>query len=134
KEWEYACRAGSITSRSFGSSSEMLVNYGWYVRNSDEHAWLVGQLKPNDFGLFDMHGNVGEWGHDQVPGASYRLKRPPSSNAEEGNRDASEHAYYALRGGGFVATRGRIRSATVYEQMGNSSASFIGFRVARTVR
>jgi formylglycine-generating enzyme required for sulfatase activity len=134
KEWEYACRAGSITSRTFGSSSEMLVNYGWYLPNSGSRARRVGQLKPNDFGLFDMHGNVGEWCQDQVPGASYRLKRTGSSEAQKGTGKASEHAYYAWRGAPFSGTAARVRSAAVTEMSGDASGSIFGFRVARTVR
>ena len=56
-EWEYACRAGTATSRPFGDSEELLREYAWYVQNSNDRAWPVGQLKPNDLGLFDMLGN-----------------------------------------------------------------------------
>jgi formylglycine-generating enzyme required for sulfatase activity len=60
-EWEYACRAGSRANRFYGWSEDLLEKYAWYVKNSDDHAWSVGTLKPNDFGLFDMLGNVWEW-------------------------------------------------------------------------
>jgi formylglycine-generating enzyme required for sulfatase activity/predicted Ser/Thr protein kinase len=61
EEWEYACRAGTETSRFFGDSKDLLGSYSWYRDNSDEHVWPVGQLKPNDLGLFDVLGNVHEW-------------------------------------------------------------------------
>jgi hypothetical protein len=60
-EWEYACRAGALTSRSYGESEELLGKYGWYFQNSEERTWPVGSKKPNDLGLFDMHGNVWNW-------------------------------------------------------------------------
>jgi len=60
-EWEYACRADAITSRHYGHDPELLDRYAWYKKNSEEHAWPVGLLKPNDSGQFDMLGNVGEW-------------------------------------------------------------------------
>ncbi len=60
-EWEYACRADAITSRHYGHDPELLDRYAWYQKNSEEHAWPVGLLKPNDSGQFDMLGNVGEW-------------------------------------------------------------------------
>src|SRR5437763_263442 len=60
-EWEYACRAGTVTSRYYGDSIELLKNYAWYVENGLEKAWPSGRLKPNDLGLFDMLGNVYEW-------------------------------------------------------------------------
>jgi formylglycine-generating enzyme required for sulfatase activity/tRNA A-37 threonylcarbamoyl transferase component Bud32 len=60
-EWEYACRAGAMTSRSYGETAELLDKYGWYFDNADERTWPVGRKKPNDLGLFDMHGNVYAW-------------------------------------------------------------------------
>src|SRR5262249_1985181 len=60
-EWEDACRAGSKTSRYYGDSTPLLVKYGWYMANAEDHSWPVGMLKPNDWGLFDMHGNNWDW-------------------------------------------------------------------------
>ena len=59
-EWEYACRAGSAESFSFGADLTELGNYGWYLRNSEQKTHPVGKKKPNSWGLFDMHGNVME--------------------------------------------------------------------------
>ena len=64
-EWEYACRAGAITSRYYGVSTDLLGKYAWYQANSQEHAWPCGSLLPNDLGLFDMLGNVFEWVQDR---------------------------------------------------------------------
>ena len=60
-EWEFACRAGTITRFSFGESDALLADYAWCNVNSENHAWPVAGLKPNDLGLFDMHGNVWQW-------------------------------------------------------------------------
>jgi formylglycine-generating enzyme required for sulfatase activity/tRNA A-37 threonylcarbamoyl transferase component Bud32 len=60
-EWEYACRAGAVTSRPYGETAELLDKYGWYYDNARERTWPVGSKKPNDLGLFDMHGNVYTW-------------------------------------------------------------------------
>ena len=55
-EWEYACRAGTVTSRYYGLTDTLLAKYAWYEANGQNRTWPVGSLKPNDFGLFDMHG------------------------------------------------------------------------------
>ncbi|MFI5461423.1 MAG: formylglycine-generating enzyme family protein, partial [Isosphaerales bacterium] len=65
-EWEFACRSGTVTSRYFGLSIELLGKYAWSQANSREHAWSCGSLLPNDLGLFDMLGNEFEWVHDSM--------------------------------------------------------------------
>jgi formylglycine-generating enzyme required for sulfatase activity len=64
-EWEYACRAGSKTAYHFGDDPDDLDDYAWYFDNSDEKYHEIGQKKPNQWGLHDMHGNVAEWVLDQ---------------------------------------------------------------------
>ncbi|MCU0880696.1 MAG: SUMF1/EgtB/PvdO family nonheme iron enzyme, partial [Pirellulaceae bacterium] len=60
-EWEYACRAGTTTRFSFGDDAGVLGQYAWWKNNSRDSTQPIGQLRPNAFGLFDMHGNVWEW-------------------------------------------------------------------------
>ena len=60
-EWEYACRANSKASFTFGNNPAILGDYAWHRGNSNERTHPVGEKKPNAFGLFDMHGNVREW-------------------------------------------------------------------------
>src|SRR5262249_18314379 len=61
EEWEYACRAGSATAWSMGDAEELLPRYAWCARNAADKTYPVGLLRPNDWGLFDLHGNVSEW-------------------------------------------------------------------------
>ncbi|HEV3255715.1 MAG TPA: SUMF1/EgtB/PvdO family nonheme iron enzyme [Gemmataceae bacterium] len=63
-EWEYACRAGSAAGYSFGEPAEFLDKYGWFNSNSFGKTHPGGKLKPNDLGLFDIHGNVWQWTQD----------------------------------------------------------------------
>lgn len=57
-EWEYACRGGRSTPYAgVGKLEEM----GWYAGNGDGRVHPVGRKSPNDWGLYDMHGNVAEW-------------------------------------------------------------------------
>jgi len=67
-EWEYACRAGSSTKFCFGDGYDMLGDYAWYSENAgrvkERYAHKVGGKKPNQWGLYDMHGNVYEYCKD----------------------------------------------------------------------
>ncbi|MCQ2396417.1 MAG: formylglycine-generating enzyme family protein [Lentisphaeria bacterium] len=59
-QWEYACHAGR--SGAFGGDS--LPAMAWYQNNSGDTTHPVGTKMPNDWGLYDMHGNVNEWCYD----------------------------------------------------------------------
>jgi formylglycine-generating enzyme required for sulfatase activity len=79
-EWEYACRAGTITPFHFGETiTTELANYNGSVYRQEPkgksrgRTTPVGSFLPNRFGLYDMHGNVREWcadhWHDNYEGA-----------------------------------------------------------------
>ncbi|MBM3983938.1 MAG: formylglycine-generating enzyme family protein, partial [Planctomycetes bacterium] len=63
-EWEFACRAGAVTARYHGRGEELLPRYGWFNKTSEDRAWAVGRLRPNELGLFDALGNAVEWTED----------------------------------------------------------------------
>ena len=108
-EWEYACRAGGEGEYCFGDDESQLKECAWYQENSDSRAHPVGQLKPNAWGLYDMHGNVWEWCQDWYAtdySASLPIDKPavnPPGPAAGSSR--------VLRGGGWFFAAGECRSA-----------------------
>ena len=132
-EWEFACRAGSLGSRSYGSSDALLTQYAWYLLNSENRAWPVGQKKPNDFGLFDLYGNVGEWIQETV--SAYRIGsggQPTPDN--EDHHDITGLTQLEVRGASFYHIPRNVRSAARFDLRPNYRDDVLGIRIARTIR
>jgi formylglycine-generating enzyme required for sulfatase activity/tetratricopeptide (TPR) repeat protein len=124
-EWEYACRAGSITSRYHGVSIGLLGAYARYAGSSQEHAWRCGSLLPNDLGLFDMLGNVYEWCLERH--ASYQPGR-----TESPSDDFIDDLPRLLRGAGFFNLTASVRSAHRLRHAPASRSTYYGLRLSRT--
>jgi formylglycine-generating enzyme required for sulfatase activity len=125
-EWEYACRAGSVKKYSFGSSTSELGNYAWYNSNANGKTHPVAQKKPNKWGLYDMHGNVGEWCQDWYDENYY--SRSPERDPEGPSSDT----YRVLRGGSWHHRFAWfIRSANRGWHDPDNRFNHLGFRVAR---
>jgi formylglycine-generating enzyme required for sulfatase activity/tRNA A-37 threonylcarbamoyl transferase component Bud32 len=122
-EWEHACRAETLTSRYYGAEEEMLPRYAWYLHNARTRAWPVGQKKPNDFGLFDMHGNVLVWCQD-------RHGPYPESGPDKHRKDAESSI---VRGGSFGLDALYVRSAYRAWYPPAYRYDRLGFRPARTL-
>jgi formylglycine-generating enzyme required for sulfatase activity len=142
-EWEYACRAGAVTSRYYGETEELLGRYAWYSRNALDRGMLPGPpgrwgvrgdcLKPNDLGLFDMLGNAHEWCQEHP--ALYSPE--PAGRASEDREDKEEipdDRNRELRGGGFDALGTYQRSARRNQNRPSYSFDMVGLRPARTYR
>lgn len=128
-EWEYACRAGSITPYFFGDDDGRLSEYAWYDDNSESVTHPVGQKKPNDWGLYDMHGNVHEWVQDCFGDyTSDHLTDPKGASWRRG-------AARVLRGGYCLGNAGDCRSASRScsspDNLGLLN-NYLGFRLLRT--
>ena len=126
-EWEYACRAGAVTRCSFGDGN-LIDRYAWSNSNSGIHTRSVGRLRPNEFGLFDMEGNVWEWCHEAVDSQGVRIGSDPSAG-----ETVQIDSFRPLRGGTYVNEPEAVNaSAVIWNEARNHSAD--GFRVARTVK
>ena len=129
-EWEYACRAGAVTSRYYGVSVELLGQYAWFSQNSRDRAWPCGQVKPNDLGLFDMLGNVFEWCLDEY--GDYPSAQVTSVNDIINTSSHVNTNPRLLRGGAFGDPPANVRSA-YRSWLAPSIRLFIyGFRPSRT--
>ena len=129
-EWEYACRAGATGRRYYGSSDDLLIKYAWFQDNAYTRAWPVGQLKPNDFGLFDTLGNAWQWCQESWDKGQARSK---SGSDREDSQTVELKNYRVARGAGFGNANGEVRCALrdkYYPFMVNEA---ISFRVARTL-
>jgi serine/threonine protein kinase/formylglycine-generating enzyme required for sulfatase activity len=124
-EWEYACRAGAATSRYYGQCDELLEQYAWYDKNSQNRTWPVGSLKPNDWGLFDMHGLLWVWCQDSYH--PYGLDHAEDTTIED-------KVFRLLRGGTFTAKAVNVRSAHRQGYQPDLRLEEVGFRLARTIR
>jgi len=122
-EWEYAARAGSTGKFGNLNGSEAAINkIGWTNANTDK-LQKVKLLQPNDFGLYDMHGNVAEWCWDL-----YDFYDEGEYTDPTGPTDGVERVF---RGGGYIDGPA---FCTVYKRYSGSTQMFqyyIGFRVAR---
>lgn len=111
-EWEYAARAGATTAYSFGDSADDLDEYAWYFDNADAVAPTVGTKKPNDFGLFDMHGSVAELTVNQYAEDGYAsFDKGKSLNAIDVVAWPEMSYPVAVRGGSWEMDAEQLRSA-----------------------
>ena len=130
-EWEYACRAGTVTSRYYGHSIDLLDAYARYQANSKEHAWACGSLLPNDLGLFDMLGNEYEWCQDRM-NASRSGKRGVFNDNINISESIIERNPRLLRGGSFNYLPAVVRSAIRGWSAPAYRSTNLGFRPSRT--
>jgi formylglycine-generating enzyme required for sulfatase activity/serine/threonine protein kinase len=130
-EWEYACRAETESSNYYGTSAELLPRYAWYINNSYDRTWPVGQKRPNDFGLFDMHGNVWHWCQDRYMEYPVDKDGKPVGDDEDGEV-VKNNQTYSMRGGSFNNHPMSVRAATRYKFEPQFGRLPFGFRLART--
>jgi formylglycine-generating enzyme required for sulfatase activity len=133
-EWEYAARAGTTEPYEFGSKDKLRQN-AWYSENSDEKTHIVGQKKPNRWGIHDLYGNVSEWCEDVYSPDCY--KSSPSADPV-GPAGSGGDVKRVLRGGSWKSSADMCRvSYRQGERTGDTDACFYtdncGFRCVRRI-
>lgn len=148
-EWEYACRAGSVTRYSFGDDPEQLFRFAnaadssrlsalypkspekkvrsLYLFGSDGFVWTapVGKFLPNSFGLYDMHGNAWEWCSDWYDENYY------GRSVTDDPQGPLTGTTRVLRGGGFYDAPFHLRCARRNSDQPTSRDYGNSFRVVR---
>jgi formylglycine-generating enzyme required for sulfatase activity len=124
-EWQDVCEANADTSFSFGEPLELLQRYGWYQDNSHSRTWPVGSLRPNALGVFDMHGNVGEWCQDRW--------QPNAKRASNESETIKSDTDRVARGGAFNDKPDDVHSAHRSPVAPFEHGFNYGFRPARTL-
>lgn len=136
-EWEYVARAGTTTPFTTGErittdQANFDGNYTYNGSSKGRHrgeTTPVGTFKPNDFGLYDVHGNVREWTADCYDEAAYKTHQ--SYPKMVGKWRAS--CLRAFRGGSWYYVPRYLRSAVRSRSTPDNRNKGFGFRVARSV-
>lgn len=126
-EWEYAAMGGQKSNHYRFAGSNNLDALGWYKNNADAKTHAVKTKLPNELGLYDMNGNVGEWCIDWVS---------PYKDYEQNNPTGKMSGLYKIyRGGSWdqsaVDCRNKSRHNLKPDDKGEGK---IGFRLVKIVR
>lgn len=142
-EWEYACRAGSQTSFPWGDNAKDAGEFAWYYDNSNGSYQKVGTKKPNNWGLYDMAGNIAEWTLDFY--TAEIATNPDSLQINPVVFPAKKHSR-TVRGGNFedyppqLRCADRLKSDPKWQardpqipksKWWNPDSPFVGFRIVR---
>ncbi len=124
-EWEYACRSGSTSEYFFGDDPNELEEYAWFSTNNDKKTHASGKKKPNQWGLYDMYGNVTEMCADTYDPEFY------SKDDENGQSPVSTLPIgnHVIRGSSYFMDSFRSRSAARDRMNDGECNNHVGFRL-----
>jgi len=122
-EWEYACRAGTITP--YNTGLKISDNTGWYEANSGNSIHPVGQKPPNKWGLYDMHGNIFEMCWDRYD------KYPTQNQSDLIGPLTGRSGLRVARGGCYKSSVDYLRSGKQLPVFTIGKSENIGFRLVR---
>lgn len=126
-EWEYAARGGKCSEDYLYGGSDKLSEVGWYDGNSGNETHAVGQLLPNELGLYDLSGNVYEWceddWHDDYQGA------PTDGSAWINSLHWNRSTHHVLRGGSWYREAWKCQVYYRSNPLPDYRYDHIGFRL-----
>lgn len=114
-EWEYSCRAGTVSTYYFGDDPNELHYHAWYKVNSEKSIHPVGMKSPNPWGLHDLYGNVREW-----VGKSF---------ANTLLNDDEQDEFRISRGGGYMKAASECKSSSRSTNSLHHRYRNLGFRL-----
>lgn len=139
-EWEYCCRAGTTTAYSFGDNAQaetdrdkqasLLDAYGWHTGNAAGNDPPVGALKPNPWGLYDMHGYLREYCED----AWHPTYEGAPANGHVWTAEEGDAPRVVVRGGSWKDEFDALRSASRMEWDPSKGDDAVGFRCVKAIR
>lgn len=124
-EWEFACRGGKATAFCSGDTEQQLARVGWYKANSAGRVHDVGEKEANNYGLYDMHGNIWEWCEDDWHG---NYERAPKDGSAWVN--PSRGSERVARGGAYSNPPAVCRAAFRFRAVAIGRTKVLGFRIA----
>lgn len=132
-EWEYCCRAGTKTRYSFGDAAQapgdedkqasLLDEYGWHTGNASGNDPPVGALKPNPWGLYDVHGYLWEFCSD--PWSQAVIVDPAA------RKRAAQSKQIVIRGGSWKDRFTQLTSGSRRSFSADGRDDAIGFRCVK---
>ena len=129
-QWEYAARGGQQSEGFVYAGSDKLEEVGYYDRNSAKQTRRVGQLHPNELGLYDMSGNVREWCQDEWH-SNYKGAPADGSAWEDKINEKKENTLRVVRGGSWYNDANDCRLAYRYYNYASNRLNNIGLRLSR---
>lgn len=144
-EWEWAARGGlDLNPFPWGgpytrnSNGCFLANFkplrGNYVDDGGFHTLIVAHFAPNDYGLYDMAGNVSEWCDDSFDPSTYRFAHDMNTHFSRDANDnlSTSNKRRVIRGGSWKDIGFYMRTSTRSYEYQDTAKSYIGFRNVQT--
>jgi formylglycine-generating enzyme required for sulfatase activity len=126
-QWEYACRAGSTAAYPGGNQISDLGKVGWHGGNSGGKPHACGELAPNAWGVYDMHGNIREFVRDLF------AESPSPDATDPAGPKEGDPKNHVVRGGAYSANAALALNCRAAARRPTENLGLTGFRIAVSV-